>query len=427
MSEFNKYSTDGGATFIDVEDTNGRTMSEQLTRDTVGWTGKNLGKPLIGVAATGDPSTGYSIMVNNNSLCYIAEIKNGKSYTVTKKSGQGNRFRVILFNNYPTTTSDMTANQIVFNNDLNEYTFTNTTYKYALFGVSSNGGDNPDTIEGMICLATISDDIYEPYHDNVTDIQRKYNACNVLRILNTSETLTYAGITYSVDDEDSSITLSGTSSASNIYIFDTFRPKAGTYIFSSKETSQPSKIHYFVDAMNGNTKVRTLGEISNTDHIQITIDYSDYDSIKVAVWIDNGVNLSTPVTAYPSLIPTDLYVDEALPPAKSNYELSKRIRLSGITVDGTIATEISANNSFIIPAYHLAVISVKVKIGTYTNWGNILSGLPSSVIRSSLSALNETLGSGLSAIVEGSNIKLISSPAPSSGNNIIISGSYIYT
>ena len=42
MADASKFSPDGGTTILDLKDKNGRIMSEQLIRDTVGWTGKNI-------------------------------------------------------------------------------------------------------------------------------------------------------------------------------------------------------------------------------------------------------------------------------------------------------------------------------------------------------------------------------------------------
>ena len=50
MSEFNKYSTDGGATFIDVEDSNAVHWGDQSK----GYVGKNVLPPFSPVGLSGN-------------------------------------------------------------------------------------------------------------------------------------------------------------------------------------------------------------------------------------------------------------------------------------------------------------------------------------------------------------------------------------
>lgn len=194
MSEFNKYSTDGGATFIDVEDTNGRIMSEQLIRDTVGWTGKNLFKYPWAMSTT----TWGNLTYTDNGDGTLTVNGSHTSNTQFEFFNQTKQFEGIkegveyILSGAP-TTSESTDNmrlQLTFRDANNanqiavicpqggEIKFTMPVgYHpwYFVYSVAANKTVNNLTVKPMIRLATIPDDTYEPYHDNVAEeIQATY-------------------------------------------------------------------------------------------------------------------------------------------------------------------------------------------------------------------------------------------------------------
>ena len=180
MSEFNKYSTDGGATFIDVEDTNGRIMSEQLIRNTVGWTGKNKAYPFKSTTnnnVTYTVNSDYSVTISTTNAGASADtncVVNLKSnpflpageYILTDGLETPNS-NVYLYVNYyddswhDVVRSNWSNTKFTFNPNLGTQAF------YALFVKSGTVITTPITIYPMIRLATIPDSTYEPYHEPV--------------------------------------------------------------------------------------------------------------------------------------------------------------------------------------------------------------------------------------------------------------------
>lgn len=172
MSEFNKYSTDGGATFIDVEDTNGRIMSEQLIRDTVGWTRKNILKntgtntTIHGVAYT--VNVDKSVTLNNqasadNSNFVINQFTIPAGVYILSKTGTNDAaFQVT---DYPITRVLYTAKT-----DDVTMTFAQDTAICVRISQFANKTYNNLTIYPMIRLATIPDSTYERYHEPVGDM-----------------------------------------------------------------------------------------------------------------------------------------------------------------------------------------------------------------------------------------------------------------
>ena len=101
--------------------------------------GKNLFTPVLGYALTGNETNGYSLVANPLGISYIAKVEPNTTYTVTKFSN-GDRFRIVGFNELPSTTTDATARVIRYSNDLTRYEFS-TTFPYIAFTENTNGTD----------------------------------------------------------------------------------------------------------------------------------------------------------------------------------------------------------------------------------------------------------------------------------------------
>lgn len=141
--------------------------SKEDVKDIVGWGNKNIGV-WNNVALSGDATVGYKLNANGSSL--IAPIKNNTNYTVSRKStSYGNRFRIILFKNEPSSTPSLEA-LVIVNNDatLTEYTFNSGAYNYVVFTYESTDVITQDTAEAMIELGSVKT-AYEPYHESVED------------------------------------------------------------------------------------------------------------------------------------------------------------------------------------------------------------------------------------------------------------------
>ena len=114
------------------------------------------GKNLISVAQAkvlgGNENSGYNVVDSPYSRTIIQKLQPNTTYTV-KKYDSGNRFRVVLFNNEPSTAADITAKQIVINSDgsITEYTFTTDT-AHLWFAFTTHSATSGDAVEPIVQL-----------------------------------------------------------------------------------------------------------------------------------------------------------------------------------------------------------------------------------------------------------------------------------
>lgn len=175
MADFSKISPDDGSTILYCKDSKAVRWTEAQ-----GYVGKNLLIPYPNSAQFGNESTGLYIDfgTRNNSLLYIGKIEHNQTYRVTRMQGKGNRFRVTLYENMPSSTPSLEAETIYNSDNAYDYTFTNTTYNYAVIIVCYEDATNHDdsVIKGMLRLASISDDTYEPYAMTNRELTNKFIA-----------------------------------------------------------------------------------------------------------------------------------------------------------------------------------------------------------------------------------------------------------
>ena len=69
------------------------------------------------------------------------------------------------------------------------------------------------------------------------------------------------------------------------------------------------------------------------------------------------------------------------------------VKVTGITVDGTIIKSVEVNECYVYPALKLAVISLAAKVGTFAEWTSTISGLPKPALQLSINVLNAGNGS----------------------------------
>ena len=116
-----------------------------------------------------------------------------------------------------------------------------------------------------------------------------------------AESIVKNGVTFVVNS-DKSITIStessGASSNSIVGINTNYKPKAGAYILSSG--IQDNKCYLTMDAYNGNTWVKGLGNTASGE-ASFTVDYDGYDTIRVYVAVLSGAIYTTPKTIYPMI------------------------------------------------------------------------------------------------------------------------------
>ena len=303
MSEFNKYSTDGGATFIDVEDTNGRTMSEQLTRDTVGWTGKNLlnhtGENGATQGVTFTVNTNKSITLSGGTDSSHTASKDIKTYTGAELKALGSN---LLLNGGDTKaylalrTSSWTFIARSYGEDvaIDTTTLTDGTSYIITIGIGQNTNVEGVVIEPMIRLAAISDSTYEPYHDTVSDeitdvykVMGEMGAKNLVPLKRSKYSDTVNSVTYTTDSYGI-ISLSGTSTGalnesiinrlSGILVLD-----AGTYKFSGGVNSQ-------VYLILGKTVNNAWSEIARSDGNDSQFTITEQTMLGISMLIESNVD-----------------------------------------------------------------------------------------------------------------------------------------
>lgn len=107
--------------------------------------GKNLITEVLSSALGGNSTDGFRITNNPYCRSFVQKILPNTTYTVKRYDG-GNRFRIILFNEYPTNTADTTANQILnATTTPNEWTFT-TGSDHLWFALTTHNGATDKTI-----------------------------------------------------------------------------------------------------------------------------------------------------------------------------------------------------------------------------------------------------------------------------------------
>lgn len=114
------------------------------------------GKNLISVAQAkvlgGNENSGYNVIDSPYSRTIIQKLQPNTTYTV-KRYDSGNRFRIVLFNNEPSTAADITAKQLVINTNgsITEYTFTTDTANL-WFAFTTHSATSGDAVEPIVQL-----------------------------------------------------------------------------------------------------------------------------------------------------------------------------------------------------------------------------------------------------------------------------------
>ena len=223
MSEFNKYSTDGGATFIDVEDSNAVHWGDQSK----GYVGKNLFRYNTSSSST---STGVSFSINIDKSVSLSGTSTGatvKDLAILKGSqlkalgsdlilsgGNENAYLAIRTSTW-TFIARSYGGDIAFNTSSLE---DNTDY-YISIGVGQAGiNTNGIVIYPMLRFASILDSTYEPPLTPNTDLM-SYADNNILGAKNILPfkllSMTSNDVTCEYDNSIGAYHLSGTNSSEN--------------------------------------------------------------------------------------------------------------------------------------------------------------------------------------------------------------------
>lgn len=254
MSEFNKYSTDGGATFIDVEDSEAVHYGDQSK----GYVGKNhlhITQPSISnlggvkVTVNSDGSVTFNgTATSNNSFSLTDWTENlfpEGDYLLSDVNGQAGKIFTFIARKKGTSgvvdnTIDTHAMQNKpFTVDYTEYDY----YKVSIYFFSGQTFNNL-TIYPMIRLASIPDNTYEPYLTPNTEIPDKMSyADNSQTGVHNFVKTPYNGQKDNVDvtvtvDDDGVININGTQGStdgqyflSNRFAYD-LRIKKGKYVIT---------------------------------------------------------------------------------------------------------------------------------------------------------------------------------------------------
>ena len=231
--------------------TNGQTLVDQLAADDVQAQtdigqirtdlsdyhvipSKNLFSEIkTGVFLWGSAQDGYNVGTATNGFVAIGAVETGEQYVVTKNN-VGNRFRLVLFKDYPTSTSDLTAALVYDSNGATDYTFTVPSggYKYLVGGFNNTDAYSGD-IQPMLCTAAdyAADPSYEPYflpmRDGKLDIadEQVLGAWNMLD--NRLTTQTSNGITVTVGSKKEVRVTTGSSAPTQLVNFRILPEKIG--------------------------------------------------------------------------------------------------------------------------------------------------------------------------------------------------------
>ena len=356
MSEFNKYSTDGGATFIDVEDSNAVHYGEQSK----GYVGKNLFDYIN--AANSHYNATHSIITNGVKVKTSTSTKWGNLYYAIPNKYPNTAHKFICDIDYVSgvskviirtddtlgTSGNIVAESNNFTSDQTDVTlsFTTDTKKYIIVqlfvtaGTATTGESNYTKL--LIQLASISDTTYEPSLTPNTDLM-SYADNAILGAKNALDgkgtTVTDHEVTFTVN-ADGTISTSGTATGGRAKM---------TYTCYCRGIELPKVIgcpqgggaDYWIDLYDYNTSSHNneYGEgAQSTIH--------DGDKIDVNINIKEGTNANGLVFFPMLVVPNDS--DKTMCEfAYTNQILTNRVKQSVEDVTTTFKNEVVVSGSTI--------------------------------------------------------------------------------
>ena len=340
MPNTSKFSPDGGLTIYDLKDTNGRNMSEELIRDTVGWTGKNI--PYYDLStlkaintdgtwndnvytyrgvtftvntdksiSTQGTSTGaiYFELVKNVSLENILPVSRLTEYTLTgcPSGGDGSTYFVRFLN---TTKSDYSFDDFGNSRTKNISSWGSTDNIRFHIGINPNTNVDGQTYYPMIRDTRISNATYEPCHKSVNAEKVSYVDNAILGAHNlllpypnsrgTQASVSVQGATIQRNSDDT-YTLNGTvTTAGGVNIWETSDiskiglSKKGTYKISCGDftVSSGGRVYFVLYDTTNNIRYQTYRAGNETDvpEVLFTLDDSNINSkYDVYIWLQQGV------------------------------------------------------------------------------------------------------------------------------------------
>ena len=136
---------------------------------------KNLFEsPLIGYAIMGSNTEGFNVNKISNGVTYIAKLKNNQNYYIKKNNNIGDRFRIVLFNDYPVSTTYLKdAIQIISDKNLSKYGFNSDKYNYVAFTVNADSIYIGDCLAQLELSSTATDYIPHEEQNYNVDVQEE--------------------------------------------------------------------------------------------------------------------------------------------------------------------------------------------------------------------------------------------------------------
>ena len=270
--------------------------------------GKNLITQVLSAALGGNSTDGFRITDNPYCRSFVRKLLPNTTYTV-KRYDNGNRFRIILFNEYPTITADTTANQILnATTTPNEWTFTTGT-DHLWFALTTHNGATDNTVVEPIVQLEYGDTTTE-YEPPIVGQEITLTACgkNLLKYPYVKTTSTINGITFT-DNGDGSITMNGTAAAttwcSNVqqlrlqkgkqYCFSTGTPATT----GASPTDNGGYTMYLSFTENAGDSVAKRYEFPNVGSENIVFT-ANYNYANLSIRVENGAQLNN-VTFKPQL------------------------------------------------------------------------------------------------------------------------------
>lgn len=255
------------------------------------------GKNLIGIAQAkalgGNENSGYNVIDSPYSRTIIQKLQPNTTYTV-KKYDSGNRFRIVLFNNEPSTAADITAKQLVINTNgsITEYTFTTDT-AYLWFAFTTHSAASGDAVEPIVQLEYGSTPTaYEP---PIMGRELTIHACgkNLIKYPYANSTKTINGVTFT-DNGDGTVMLSGTATANIIFWLGRFTIKAGKYTVSGFNSKYKDDRAY-IGVRNGQGGV--ISNFYETSNSRGTVTISEDTEIQPIIYVNSGTTFNGDIAA----------------------------------------------------------------------------------------------------------------------------------
>lgn len=195
--------------------------------------GKNLISIAQAKALTGDNTNGYFVVDNASSRIFIQKLSPNTAYCI-KKYDEGNRFRIVLFDNEPSTVPDKTAKQLVYSSDgsVTEHAFTTgTDYLWLVF--TTHYAESGDAVEPIVQLEL--GDTATAYEPPITSQEVTITRCgkNLLNVyIPTKREYVVNNTTFTINDDGSVTAVSAETETAATRLSLSMTCPPGDYMFS---------------------------------------------------------------------------------------------------------------------------------------------------------------------------------------------------